>query len=146
MTRNAAAVSGHVPSCVASATPRASRSPCGTPRRAHAAASGSANVKIAATHENESANDSDVTDAGRSAATTIAAAASAFHDARLSRAFEPNGLYPQRTRQATQSEAANAAALRTRSTALAASSGMPKAGARSMRSPTASTKASAPKM
>jgi hypothetical protein len=41
---------------------------------------GLANAKIAATHENDNPNEIDSTDDGRNAATTIAAAASAFQE------------------------------------------------------------------
>ena len=73
-----AAVSGQVPSCVANVSAIASRANEGIPNRSSHAAIGLAKSKIAATHENESANESDSTEAGRSAPVTIAAAANAF--------------------------------------------------------------------
>ena len=80
MTKNVAAVIGHVPSCAAHETPAISHMSRGTPRRSSACAIGFAKPKIAATHEKESANEADVTDAGRATRTTIAAIASAFHE------------------------------------------------------------------
>ena len=65
---------------MAKATASASRTRCGAPIASSASAIGLANAKIAATHENESANDTLVSDVGPIAVTTIAAAASAFHD------------------------------------------------------------------
>ncbi len=80
MTKDVAAVSGHVRSCFASDTASAPLTKGGNPRRRIIPASGDANPKIAATHENDNANETLVTDAGRRATTTIAAAASAFQE------------------------------------------------------------------
>src|ERR1700682_316372 len=79
---NVAALSGHTPICVATVSDSASFTLSGSRRRARARSSGRAKRPIAATHENDSANDTVVTDAGHSAATTSAASASAFHDRR----------------------------------------------------------------
>src|SRR5579862_127311 len=80
-SKNTAAVSGHVPSCVATESTSASRTARGHATRAsiHCSSAG-AQTKIAPTQENESANDAVATLAGFTNATTSAAIASAFHE------------------------------------------------------------------
>jgi hypothetical protein len=77
---NVAALSGQTPICVLIVSASASRTRSGIAARASACSSGRANNTIALTHENESANETVVTEAGQISATTIAASASAFHD------------------------------------------------------------------
>src|SRR5581483_6708126 len=85
--RKMAAVSGHVPSCVAIASAIASCIRSGNAHRdSSQCAIGVAAIIIALTHENESKNDAPVTWIGRSNAKNNAAAASAFHD----NAFRPH--------------------------------------------------------
>src|SRR5665213_148289 len=80
-TPKVAALSGQTPICVAIVSASASRTRSGSSQRSNACCSGRAKSRIAATHENESANETVVTAAGQITATTSAASASAFHDA-----------------------------------------------------------------
>src|SRR5665213_1272836 len=80
-TPKVAALSGQTPICVAIVSASASRTRSGSSQRSNACCSGRAKSRIAATHENESANETVVTAAGQIAATTSAASTSAFHDA-----------------------------------------------------------------
>ena len=76
-----AAVSGQVPSWVASVSTAASRTRLGNATHPdNRRSSGRAQTKIAATHENESANDAPATAGGRASAIAAAAIASTFHE------------------------------------------------------------------
>ncbi len=78
---NVAALSGQTPIWVATVSASASRTRSGSGQRSSARPSGLANSRIAPTHENDSANETELTEAGQAMATTSAASANAFHDA-----------------------------------------------------------------